>query len=428
MLTNSVRQRPRIFYGWWIAISFFFINFYWSGILVSGFTAFFTPWKYAFGLSSATTSLAFSMQQGMAAVGAVVVGALFDRFGGRVLMLVATALGALGLLMLSASHAALGFFLSFFVLSLGYTIFYAGIGPALAAIWFRKHRGKANGLLLCGSNLGGVLAPLLVWIIDTYSWRTATIVSAIGLVIVGIPTSLVLRHTPERYGLLPDGAAPPTAAESGIGHASEARGGSGALPEERDFTLKEAMKTWAFWSVALSQALAVFGLVAVFVHILPHLENEGFSRATGARVVMVVTIIGLGPRLGFGWLGDVVNKRFLLAGADVFQGVGILSLAYVENTWTLVLFVVLYGLAAQSFSAVLFSLLADHFGRRHIGVIQGVVLAPYVFGAILGPYLAGVTFDALGSYTWVFVAFGCATLISGPIALTSREPRVERAV
>ena len=87
-------RRPRIFYGWWIAISFFFINFYWSGVMGSGFTAFFNPWKETFGLSSAATSLAFSMQQGMAGVGSVVVGLLFDRIGGRLLMFIATALGA----------------------------------------------------------------------------------------------------------------------------------------------------------------------------------------------------------------------------------------------------------------------------------------------------------------------------------------------
>ena len=66
MSTAQSARRPRIFYGWWIAISFFFINFYWSGVMGSGFTAFFNPWKESFGLSSATTSLAFSMQQGMA--------------------------------------------------------------------------------------------------------------------------------------------------------------------------------------------------------------------------------------------------------------------------------------------------------------------------------------------------------------------------
>ncbi len=421
MLNILAQRRPHIFYGWWIAVAFFVINFYWSGVLVTGFTAFFNPWKEEFQLSSSTTSLAFSLQQGMAAVGAVVVGVLFDRFGGRRLMLLATALGSSGLILLSISSSAWGFFLSFVVLSVGYTIFYAGIGPALAAIWFRRHLGKANGLLLSGSNLGGALAPLLVWIIDTYSWRTAAVASAIGLAMIGIPTSLMLRHRPQQYGLLPDGDPPRprvTAAQVTAQH-PEVLFGEG---DGDDFALREAIRTWAFWSIALAQALAVFGLVAVYVHILPHLENEGFSRATGARVVAMVTVLGLVTRFGFGWLGDLADKRLVLAFTYVFQGLGILSLAYVDNTWTLVLFIIVYGLAAGSFFAVLFSLLAEYFGRLHIGVIQGVVLAPYALGAIFGPYLAGVAFDATESYVWVFIAFGCATFLSAPVVLSARRP------
>lgn len=418
MLHNLAQRRPRIFYGWWIAIAFFVINFYWSGIFVTGFTAFFNPWKDTFHLSSGTTSLAFSMQQGIAAVGAAVVGVLFDRFGGRSLMLLATGLGVLGLMLLSVSSSVWSFFLSFLVMSVGYAIFFAGIGPALAAIWFRRHRGKANGLLLSGSPLGGALAPLLVWIIDSHGWRTAAVTSAIGLGIIGLPTSLMLRHTPEQYGLLPDGDSPATASSRRF---QPSTGSTHATPDG-DFALRDALRTWAFWSIALSQAIAIFGLVAVFVHILPHLENEGFSRATGARVVTIVTIMGLITRFGFGWLGDMFNKRLVLATAYVLQGLGILSLAFVGSTWTLVLFVLVYGLAAGSFSAVMYALLADYFGRRHIGVIQGVIQAPYAIGAVFGPYLAGVAFDATESYTLVLIAFGAVTFLSAPLALGATRP------
>jgi len=411
--------RPKVFYGWWIAVSFFFINFYWSGLLVSGFTTFFNPWKESFQLSSASTSLSFSIQQGMAGLGAVLVGLLFDKFGGRILMLLATALSVSGLLFLSASQYVWQFYLSFGIISVGYTIFFAGIGPALAAIWFRKHRGKANGLLLCGSNLGGVLAPLLVWVIDSYGWRTACVASAFGLLAIGIPTSMALRHKPEQYGLLPDGDYETTQ----TCHDGEQSKKTTKMPEdqheEMDFTLTEALRTWTFWCLAFGQSLAIFGLVAVSVHIFPHLESEGFSRDTGAQVLMVVTMLGLITKVGFGWLGDVLNKRIVLAGSYLLQGLGILALANVENSWTLGIFILVYGLSAQSFGSVLYPLLADEYGHRHIGAIQGMIAAPYALGAFLGPYLAGITFDVMGEYTWVFVAFGCATIMSAPTALAS---------
>ena len=413
MSTAQSARRPRIYYGWWIAISFFFINFYWSGVMGSGFTAFFNPWKESFGLSSASTSLAFSMQQGMAGVGSVFVGLLFDRFGGRALMFLATGLGVAGMLLLSASHSAWSFYLDFAVLSVGWTIFFAGIGPALAAVWFRKHRGKANGVLLGGSNVGGVLAPLLVWGIDTYDWRVASVAAAIGLAIVGIPTSMALRHKPEQYGLYADGLDTPPPS-------TPLQSRNGGL----DFTLRQALSTWTFWALGFGQVLAIFGLVSVSVHILPHLEAEGLSRTTGGQIVAVVSVLGLIPKLGFGWLGDVLDKRIVLAGSYILQGLGILALANVESAWTLGLFIAVYGLSAQSFGSVLYPLLADEFGHRHIGAIQGMISAPYAVGAILGPYLAGVAFDNMGEYTWIFAAFGAATIAAGPVALASRQKHV----
>ncbi len=410
MSTAEPVRRPRIFYGWWIAISFFFINFYWSGVMGSGFTAFFNPWKESFGLSSAATSLAFSMQQGMAGFGSVVVGLLFDRIGGRLLMFLATALGVGGMLLLAISRSAWSFYLDFAILSVGWTIFFAGIGPALAAIWFRKHRGKANGVLLGGSNVGGLIAPLLVWLIDSYDWRTASVAAAIGLAIVGIPTSMALRHKPEQYGFHPDGLEQPPPKAPAL-----TRG------EGQDYTLSQALGTWTFWALGIGQLLAIFGLAAVSVHVLPHLEAEGLSSRAGGWIIASYTVLGIVPKFGFGWLGDVLDKRLVLAGSYTLQGLGILALANVESPWTLALFIGVYGLSAQSYGSVLYPLLADEFGHRHIGAIQGMISAPYAVGAILGPYLAGLTFDRMDEYTWIFIAFGIATVAAGPFAIASRR-------
>ena len=53
-----------------------------------------------------------------------------------------------------------------------------------------------------------------------------------------------------------------------------------------------------------------------------------------------------------------------------------------------------------------------------------MISAPYAIGAILGPYLAGVAFDNMGEYTWIFAAFGVATIAAGPVALASRQKHV----
>ena len=197
--------------------------------------------------------------------------------------------------------------------------------------------------------------------------------------------------------------------------------------EGHDFTLTQALKTWTFWALGIGQLLAIFGLAAVSVHVLPHLEAEGFSTATGGWIVASYTVLGLVPKMGFGWLGDVLDKRLVLAGSYTLQGLGILALANVESAWVLALFIAIYGLSAQSYGSVLYPLLADEFGHRHIGAIQGMLSFPYAVGAILGPYLAGLTFDRMDEYTWIFVAFGIATIVAAPFAIASRGGPFQRS-
>ena len=66
---------------------------------------------------------------------------------------------------------------------------------------------------------------------------------------------------------------------------------------------------------------------------------------------------------------------------------------------------------------------AKYFGRVHIGAVRGVG-APFTvaLGAV-GPVLAGLYFDAIGSYTGAFVAFVGVYLVGATAIFVSREPQ-----
>ena len=91
-----MQPRPRVYYGWYIAWSYFFMNFYWGGALLAGFSALFLPISESFGLSALLVTTAISLRHGMAVVAAPVVGYIFDRRGPRLLMVVATLVTAGG--------------------------------------------------------------------------------------------------------------------------------------------------------------------------------------------------------------------------------------------------------------------------------------------------------------------------------------------
>ena len=59
-----MQPRPRVYYGWYIAWSYFFMNFYWGGALLAGFSALFLPISESFGLSALLVTTAISLRHG----------------------------------------------------------------------------------------------------------------------------------------------------------------------------------------------------------------------------------------------------------------------------------------------------------------------------------------------------------------------------
>ncbi len=408
--------RSRIFYGWWIAGAYFVLNFYWAGTLLIGFSALFNPIREAFGLSALVATAAMQMRQGAAVVGSPLVGYLFDRFGPRPLILTATFFTAGGMSLLAFSHTTWQFFLAFAIASVGFAIFIAGTGPAAMTNWFVRHRGKAISIVLAGAGMGAFLIRVVVWLEGEWGWRTALVIIVIGLLIVGIPVSLMLRHRPEQYGLRPDGE-PPDA-----GPAEEAPVAPRLAPRA-DFGFRQALATRAFWSIAIASGFAAMGSTSVAFFFIPHLEDEGLSLATAAWAATAVGVIGVGSTLIAGWLSDYRDRSAIIMLAYLLQGGGIALFAFASSVWHLIPFVLLFGIGARATFPVVSSLLAEYFGRANFGKIQGVMFSAFTAGGVVGPLIAARIHDVYGTYTPAFAGYAVAMLVSMAAIGLVRRPR-----
>ena len=68
-------------------------------------------------------------------------------------------------------------------------------------------------------------------------------------------------------------------------------------------------------------------------------------------------------------------------------------------------------------------MLADYFGRKAFGAIQGLILAITVVGSMTSPVLTGMVFDAYGSYRLAWIVMGALILATVPLAFILRSPR-----
>lgn len=93
------------------------------------------------------------------------------------------------------------------------------------------------------------------------------------------------------------------------------------------------------------------------------------------------------------------------------MGLSTLILPVINNSVTLIVFTVIYGLAYGGNGALLAPLTADLFGRSNINSVFGLLAMSLGLTGLVSPYIAGTAHDALGTYTPIFIAAGLAALI-----------------
>lgn len=87
-------------------------------------------------------------------------------------------------------------------------------------------------------------------------------------------------------------------------------------------------------------------------------------------------------------------------------------------------FAIGFGVGYGCFAALIGALAADYFGTRHAGAIIGVLYTSLGPGSLLGPPLAGFTFELDNSYV-LPISFGVAALVAS-VALTMAMPEPRR--
>ena len=368
-----------------------------GGLFFLGFGFFFEPIRQHFGWSRTLLSGAYAMTRVESGFLGPLEGYLIQRFGPRGVMTVAFAVFGLGFILLSRTSSVFTFYLAFVVLATGAGT--AGFTAVMASInnWFRLKRARAVGFAMLGMGLGGVIfPPILAYGFDNFSWQTVALAAGIFVPAIGIPISRVVRYDPESYGHLPDGD-PPVVPRPTVAPSENAPPNTADLsdrPVEYDFGVLEALKTREFWMMSLGHSLALMTISTVSLHQVPYLETDlGFSKATAASVVMVLTGVSMVGQISGGFLGDRFSKRYLAAGTLVGHCTALLLLATADGYMLVIISAVIQGMAWGVRTPVLISMRGDYFGRKSFAMIMGFSQVVMMLGMVVGPLLSGYFAD-----------------------------------
>jgi len=399
----------RIFYGWWVLVACAVIQFYLGGTFFQGFTAFFNPIADEFGWSYAAVSLAFTFRGFEAGVLAPITGILVDRFGSRKLILAGTITVGVGFLLFSQVHALWSFYVISLLLALGLSFASGVVTMSAVAGWFRKRTGLAMGILTSGFGASGLLVPALVWLIDRSGWRWTVTIAGIGTWLLCVPLSLLVKPPPpENSPIENNNITAPLASQP-------PKAGSA----------KEILRRREFWFLSLAIFFGGVAGSAIIVHQIPYLVSIGISRQTAGLMVVVLSLSNAAGRLVFGWLGDLLDRRYCFMIATLLKAAGVLVFALSGAVWQFIPSLIALGLGFGGLIPLRPTLQIQLFGMTSFATVQGLLMVFITLGTIIAPPFAGWIFDLVGTYRPAFIALAVATVLAVPmiLAASGRSPR-----
>jgi len=407
----------RFFYGWMMVVVSM------AGYFASGpgqshmFSVFILPLSNDLQLDQTEISLAYAVATLVAAFGLPYVGKLIDRYGMRRVVLITTLLLGLaaiafgrvqGLIMLGLLFAALRF------LGQG-TLMLSSAN--LVGQWFNAKRGFAASLMALGFSASVALhPPLAQWLIDQVGWRDAWFWLGISTWMFYLPLVFFLvQNKPEDIGLRPDG---------------EAIGDDGMPGQINDadigLTSGEALRTKAFWIIAISLSSFSMLVTALFFYQVSIFQTQGLSEQIAARIfpISAITMVCCMPI--FGRMLDRFPTKPLFAIAMLLMTASMTSLVFVQNLPTAVIYAVIFGMNNAAVHALIGFVWPRFFGRKHLGSIQGTAATIMVVGASIGPLPFGAAYDATGSYQVALLTLSLLPVLCAFAVIMMHPPDLRR--
>ncbi|MET0657780.1 MAG: MFS transporter [Steroidobacteraceae bacterium] len=364
---------------------------------------FLLPIVSATGMSIAAVSLAMAIAQFTWGLSQPLLGALSDRYGPTMVLVIGGLIMALGcaLTALADSQATL-------ILTLGILTPFgagaAGLSVLLSASAQRlpaARRSFASGIINAGGSLGQfVFAPLMQFIIASASWVAAMLTMA-GAALMTIPLALLLG-----------GRAP-----------------APATGEQSQFTFRQqfsqAVRDRSYWCLHAGFFTCGFHVAFLVTHLPGELQLCGLTAAVAANSLALIGLFNVVGSLGIGWLGQRHRMKLLLTA--IYATRALLIVVYLlmpKTALNVYLFAAALGVTWLATVPPTAGLVGKLFGTRYLATLFGLTIFSHQIGGFLGAWLGGLARETTGNYDWMWYADITLALLAAVSNLPIKEARV----
>jgi MFS family permease len=329
-----------------------------------------------------------------------VVGMLFDRWGPRALYTCGMASLAGAFLLAPRVQTLWQFYLTVGAMT-GIAAASLGMVPSSSLIsrWFREHLSTAISTAFAGLGLGALfIVPGVQYLLQTHDWRESyRIMGSVLLLLV----PLVFFLPWKRYAQ---------------GHPDYLQLKRSSTAPERDWTVRAAMGTRAFWGLVWVFFFTAMGMFTIMVQTVAYLVELGFSPIVAATAFGFSSMLSVVGVVGTGAIADRIGPRRIISLTLVGSIAGVAMLLLM--TWfpvqaLLAAYVFAFGICQGARGPIVSSMSTRLFAGSHVAAIYGVIYASNAVGAGLGALMAGLLHDLTGSYRPSFVFSVCALFVAG---------------
>ena len=425
-------MRPRgIFYGWWLSGLAGLVMVISAVPVFHGMAVWAPVLRDHFGWSATQIGAALSLTRAEGAFMGPVEGYLADKLGTRRMVLIGLVVLVGAFALFSQVNSLWVFYLAFIFMSLGQGL--GGWIPLMTMLnhWFSRRRGTAMGISMSVMTGGALLVvPAIAWAIevdqDTGSavlgWRTTALVIA-GVILAGaILLPILIRNRPHDMGLLPDGDSADEA--PAVRRAPTPEEADASLPPEPELTVRQALRTQAFWCIAFGHGFASMIILAIMSHLGIMMTELDYSLLQVGFIVSLYNFVALPFQFAGGYIGDRIPTNVALFLFTALQGVGVVLITIDTSIYMFYVFAILFGIGFGGRTPLTTAIRGEYFGRASFGKILGISTVPMNILLLIASPMAGFMRDQLGDYQWAFLTLAILNGIGAVLFLIARKPRL----
>ena len=413
------------YYGWVIVGNGVAVSLSTRTVMaVATLSVFVVPMTQSMGWSVGMFSGAVSLGGLVAVFVSPIVGRWLDRYGAGVILGAGSlATGAVAIGLAFVAHP-----LAFYFLYVPGRMIFSGpleMGlPTAISNWFVRRRPMGLAVDAIAKGAGLAIVPWAMQLIITgYDWRTAWLALGFLTFALGVvPSLLLVARRPEDLGLEPD-PAPARANPANRGSQAAQTSGNSANFAETNFTVGQALRTRAFWILAIFSGASMMVQAGVSLHQVSHYINLGIDPRFAAISASAFALAQMPASLFWAALARRTPIRFLMMGASCV--VALAAVGTVLSDWLLpeLISAAGVGFGVGGLHLLIRLVWADYYGRQNLGTIRGLTMSVQVGGQALGPVIAGFMFDHFHSYRTPFTFFAVAVFLAGLMALAAKPPQ-----